>query len=134
MPKNTLSKFALVLAALAMLASVGRAALAEHITGYAPVDLSKWQPREAASAMALLEPIYRNHPESLEGDPELDIEFEEVDGVLVAEIEMSGMLDDAVKGAEYRAIIKRVGNVWRLDQLGVRWECYRGGGGLKPCS
>ncbi len=98
-----------------------------RLDGYNSVDLSNWQPRDAGSAMALVEPIYRNHPESGEGRPTLKIDMrKDGPGSLIIDLRLGGYLDDSVEGEEYRGIISRTDTGWRLDALGRRHICARG--------
>lgn len=98
-----------------------------RLEDYNVVDLSEWQPRTAESAMALVEPLYRNHPESEEGRPSLQVDMRnDESGSLVIDVTMGGYLDDSVAGEEYRAFISRTVEGWRLEVLGRRYICYRG--------
>ncbi len=98
-----------------------------RLDGYNPVDLSDWQPRTAPSAMALVEPIYRDHPYRLEGRPTLKIDLrKDGPGWLAVDITLRGFLDDSVDGEEYRGFISRSDTGWRLDVLGKRNICARG--------
>lgn len=100
----------------------------QQLDGYKPVDISSWQPRTAPSAMALVEPLYRGHPEASEGRPTLKIDLrpdEDGNGVII-DIEMRGYLDDSVSGEQYRALITWTEDGWTLKALGVRYICARG--------
>ena len=116
---------AVLAATLAVLPALGHAG---QLDGYEPVDLAKWKPRTATSAMALVEPLYRNHPEALEGRPELKIKLRKKKDALIIDIEQTGYLDDSVRGEKHRAIVVPSKNGWRLERLGVKRSCYRGGG------
>lgn len=121
---------AVLSAALILIAAAVTPVLAgadPQLAGYKPVDLSTWEQRTAASAMALIEPLYRGHPEAAEGRPTLKIDLrrDSGDGIVV-DIEMRGYLDDSVAGEDYRALIQWTEEGWRLDALGVRYICYRG--------
>lgn len=103
------------------------AAADDGLSGYKPVDLAAWQPRTAASVMALVEPLYRNHPESSEGQPSLKIELRKDEtGLFVVDIVLRGYLDDSVEGEEYRGLVARTEHGWRLEALGRRNICARG--------
>lgn len=103
------------------------------LEGYRPVDLASWEPRTAPSVMALVEPLYRDHPESLEGGPTLKIDLHPGDsGELIIELEMGGYLDDSVAGQQYRAIVVQSSGGWRLQALGTRYICARGSNAGKP--
>ena len=98
-----------------------------RLQDYNVVDLSDWQPRTADSAMALVEPLYRNHPESGEGRPTLKVDLRtDGPGTIVVDVVMEGYLDDSVAGEEYRGLISRAGTGWRLEALGRRHICARG--------
>ena len=98
-----------------------------RLEDYNVVDLSNWQPRTADSAMALLEPLYRYHPESDEGYPTLRIDMrKDGPGTLIVDVIMEGYLDDSVAGEEYRGFISRTGAGWWLVSLGRRHICARG--------
>ena len=98
-----------------------------RLDGYNSVDLSDWQPRTADTAMALVEPLYRNHPESSEGRPTLKVDMRrDGPGALIVDVVMGGYLDDSVEGEEYRVVISRTDAGWRLDALGRRNICARG--------
>jgi hypothetical protein len=66
----------LALAALAC-AALAQPALADPLAGYEPVDLSNYQPREAASAVMLLQDLFEGHPEAMEGRPVLKIDLKQ---------------------------------------------------------
>ncbi len=98
-----------------------------RLEDYNVVGLSDWQPRTAVSAMALVEPLYRNHPESGEGRPTLKIDMrKDGPGALVIDVTLGGYLDDSVDGEQYRGFISRTDTGWRLDALGRRHICARG--------
>ena len=98
-----------------------------RLNDYNQVDLSTWEPRIAPSVMALVEPIYRGHPEGPEGRPTLNIDLREGDtDNLVIEIELRGYLDDSVNGEQYRGIVVWSDQGWRLEALGQRNICARG--------
>ena len=98
-----------------------------RLEDYNVVDLSGWQPRTAESALALVEPLYRNHPESDEGRPTLKIDLRtDGPGILIVDVVMEGYLDDSVAGEEYRGVISRSGAGWQLEALGRRHICARG--------
>lgn len=115
-------------AAAAVLAALITSAAADsRLDGYNPVDLGAWEPRTAPSAMALVEPLYRAHPEGPEGRPTLTVDMRRDEaGALVIDIEMRGFLDDSVSGAQYRAVVSWSGPGWRLEALGARNICARG--------
>ncbi len=100
---------------------------ADQVDGYKPVDLSGWTPRTAASAMALVEPLYRAHPERMEGRPELKIHLRKEAGVLIIDIEATGFLDDSVRGEKYRAVVVPSAKGWHLRQLGIKRSCNHNG-------
>jgi hypothetical protein len=120
-------KMAAAVALLVALGLTSSAALAGQLDGFAPVDLSNWKPRTAASAMALVEPLYRGHPEGLEGRPKLKIELRKEANALIIDIEQTGFLDDSVRGEKHRAIVVQSPKGWRLERLGAKRSCYRGG-------
>lgn len=102
---------------------------------YKPVDISTWKP--ATSAMALLEPIYKGHPETLEGRPKLKIKIRKDGDKLVAIVVQTGFLDDSLKGSKHRAEIIQADGGWKLTKLGVAYKCWRGtekGWTTKKCS
>jgi len=114
------------------------AAAADGLTGYKPVDLTAWQPRTDDSVMALVEPLYRNHPESSEGRPSLKIELRKDEtGLFVVDIVLRGYLDDSVEGEEYRGLVAWTEHGWRLEALGRRNICARGPNAgqatMEPC-
>ncbi len=119
-----MKRLASALAALVMLASP---ALASPLDGYAPVDLTDFQPKEGPSAIGLLIDLIEAHPESLEGNPATKIEMKPTaDGAaLQVDVEMTGYLDDAVAGEKYRAIIVPA-STWRIEALGKQYKCRRG--------
>jgi len=99
----------------------------QRLVGYMPVDLSSWQPRTAPSVMALVEQLYRGHPEAVEGRPTLKIDLRRDSGdAIVVDIEMRGYLDHSVDGEDFRAFVIWTEKGWRLDALGVRYICSGG--------
>jgi hypothetical protein len=112
------------LAAFGLLAAP---ALAGPLDGYAPVDLTDFQPKEGPSAIGLLVDLIEAHPESLEGNPATKIEMKPTgDGrALQVDVEMTGYLDDAVDGEKYRAILMPA-STWRIEALGRQIKCRRG--------
>jgi hypothetical protein len=102
------------------------AAGADEMPGLSPVDLNRYEPRRAASPLSLIEPLVRNHPESLEGRPSLRIDMRKDGERFVAEIETGGLLDDAIEARQFRALIGRRDGQWELQALGQRWRCSRG--------
>lgn len=123
-----------ILTAIAVLfASTVTAQSDDRLDGYNPVDLTTWQPRTARSAMALVEPLYRDHPYSSEGRPKLLVDLRKHEsGGLVVDIMLRGYLDDSVDGEEYRGLISRTDAGWRLDALGRRNICARGANAGEP--
>ena len=122
--KQKMAAAVVLLAALGLTSSV---ALAGQLDGFAPVDLSNWKPRTAASAMALVEPLYRGHPEGMEGRPKLKIELRKEANVVIIDVEQTGFLDDSLRGEKHRAIVVRSPKGWHLKRLGKKRSCYRGG-------
>lgn len=118
------ARAAVLFAALCLAPSLVQAG---QLDGYAPVNLSNWKPRTAPSAMALVEPLYRGHPEGMEGRPILKIELRKEGETLVIDIEQTGFLDDSVRGEKHRAIVVQSSTGWRLQRLGKKVSCYRGG-------
>lgn len=125
-----------ILAAVALAAACSaNAAFADDqaLDGYRPVDLSGWQSRVASSALGTLEPLYRNHPEMLEGRPTMTLNLKKGDdGNLIIDLEMRGYLDDSVEGEQYRAHVTQGQNGWELLDLGVRYICARGANAGTP--
>ncbi len=74
----------------------------------------------------LLLPYIGNHPESLEGRPELDLSIRRHESSLIVDLTLSGYLDDSVSGEHYRGIVVRSSKGWELVDLGVKYICYRG--------
>jgi hypothetical protein len=106
---------------------------------YAAVDVAAWKPSPAASLTALLAPILRGHPESLEGRPSLKLAaHKEISGKgLIVEIEMLGYLDDAVAGEQFLGFVEHGANGWVMRSLWKRSLCARGASAGqwtgKPC-
>ena len=97
----------LALAAL-FCTALAQPALADPLAGYEAVDLSEFKPREAASAVMLLQDLFEGHPETVaEGRSVLKIDLKHNDdrSALLVDLEMSGYLDDSVDGEKYRAIV-----------------------------
>jgi hypothetical protein len=115
-----------LLSACAVVGLAGSTAFAADMAGFAPVDLGGHQPLRAATAMSLLEPLIRNHPERLEGRPTLTIDLRREGDGLVATVEMGGLLDDSVEARQFRALIGRRDEQWELQALGQRQRCARG--------
>jgi hypothetical protein len=118
----------LALAALAC-AALAAPALADPLAGYEPVDLSDYQPREAASAVMLLQDLFEGHPEAMEGRPVLKIDLKQTEdrSALLIDLEMTGYLDDSVSGEQYRAIVvEGTKHMFRLEKLGKKIKCGRG--------
>ena len=125
-------RFILLIALAAMAAPTAQAA-DDRLAGYLPVDLSAWTPRSGPSAMDLVAPLYRYHPDWGEGRPGLQITLrEDPDSKLVVDIEMTGYTGDSVAGSQYRAIIARTDSGWTLEALSERYICYRGRNAGKP--
>lgn len=121
---STLAAVMLFIAALVAPLSVSAG---DRLAGYKPVDLASWQPRTSSSVLALVEPLYRDHPEAVEGRPTLRIDLRgDNAGGLVIDIDLNGFLDDSVAGAQYRAFVVETEQGWRLDALGERNICARG--------
>lgn len=118
----------LALAALAC-AALAAPALADPLAGYEPVDLTDYQPREAASAVMLLQDLFEGHPEAMEGRPVLKIDLKQTEdrSALLIDLEMTGYLDDSVSGEQYRAIVvEGTKHMFRLEKLGKKIKCGRG--------
>ena len=125
-------RFLLIAAAL-VIATPTIATADGRLADYNAVDLSSWQPRDAASAMDLVAKIYQGHPESTDGRPGLKVEMRRDDDFkLVIDIELTGFLDDSVMGSQHRAIVSRGSKGWHLEALGQRNLCYRGSSPGKP--
>jgi uncharacterized membrane-anchored protein len=113
---------------------------AQEFVGFEQMDISAWEPREAKSLMAIVEPLYRNHPESAEGRPTLRVDVRKgVDGRFRVEVERTGLADDAIESVQHRAIIARNGDLWRLEAMGWRQRCNPGRGWasswtIRPCA
>ena len=76
--------------------------------------------------MTLLEPLYRNHPERLEGRPTLRITMRrEGDRRLVMDVELGGLLDDAIEARAFRAVVEKEERGWMVVALGTRQRCAR---------
>jgi hypothetical protein len=102
-------------------------ALAGDLMGFEPTSLAQHRPHRAESLMALVEPLYGKHPESGEGRATLRVDMRRSDdGRYIVDIEMGGLLDDAIDGRSYRAVIVRTQGNWELQALGQRWRCARG--------
>jgi hypothetical protein len=101
--------------------------LASPLDGYAPVDLTDFQPKEGPSAIGLLIDLIEVHPESLEGNPEMRIGMKPTEdgSALQVDVEMTGYLDDSVAGEKYRALLVPA-NAWRIEALGKQYKCRRG--------
>ena len=122
-----LKRLLLTATLLSILAGPAAADDVKDLTGFRPVDISTWEPRTSQSLMALVEPVYRNHPESLEGRPSLSIELrEDGRGGIYVDIRLGGLLDDSVAAELYRALISQTAGGWQLDAVGVRFLCARG--------
>jgi hypothetical protein len=119
----------LALAAL-ICAALAQPALADPLAGYEPVDLSDYQPREAASAVMLLQDLFEGHPETVaEGRSvlKIDLRHNEDRSALLIDLEMTGYLDDSVDAEKYRAIVvEGTKHTFRLDRLGKKTKCGRG--------
>lgn len=81
----------------------------------------------------LLLPYIGNHPESLEGRPELDLSIRRHESSLIVDLTMSGYLDDSVSGEHYRGIVVRSSKGWELVDLGVKYICWRGVSATGKC-
>jgi hypothetical protein len=130
-------KFALAVMAVA----ISWPAFSDELSGFKPVALEKHDPRQAATLMSLVEPLFRNHPESVEGNATLKVEMKRLeDRRYIVEVETGGMLDDSIDGRHYRALIGRRDGEWELQALGERWRCAKGFMGTmrtwttRPCS
>ena len=110
--------------------ALAQPALADPLAGYEAVDLSEFKPREAASAVMLLQDLFEGHPETVvEGRSVLKIDLKHNDdrSALLVDLEMSGYLDDSVDGEKYRAIVvEGTKHMFRLDRLGKKIKCGRG--------
>ena len=95
---------------------------------YAPVSLAKWKIRTAASVIDLFFPITKNHPESLEGRPEMALSIRRGSNAntLTVRITNTGYLDDSVSGEKFVAIVSRNTEGWYLDNLWRQNLCSRG--------
>ncbi len=99
-----------------------------------------WREWSGDSVMALLEPILGNHPEGMEGKPEVSISLKKAhwlpsmtkfprfaSGEFIAvRIERHGFLDDSVAGDRYFAAVKQTDNGWKVDALWQQNMCARG--------
>ena len=114
---------------LAMLAALAAPALADPLEGYEAIDLAEYNPREAASAVMLLQDLFEGHPETMEGRSVLKIDLTKTEdgSAIQIDLEMSGYLDDSVSGEQYRAIVvEGTEHTFRLDRLGRKVMCGRG--------
>jgi hypothetical protein len=74
----------------------------------------------------ILVPYLRGHPESLEGRPGVSLTISASGERLVADIVLTGYLDDSVAGEHYRGFIVQSPGGWELTDLGVTPICARG--------
>lgn len=112
----------LVLLALLLAAPAG----AQSLSGFTPMAPAFWPLGPAPDPVTLLEPLYRNHPESLEGRPTLRITMRrEGERRLVMDVELGGLLDDATEARAFRAVVEKEVRGWMVVALGTRQRCAR---------
>ncbi len=95
---------------------------------YAPVSLAHWKSRTAASVLDLFRPITKNHPEALEGRPEMALTIRRgfIANTLTVRITNLGYLDDSLTGEKFVAIVTRNAEGWYLENLWRQYLCARG--------
>lgn len=72
-------------------------------------------------------PFLRDHPESLEGNPALDMAVRRVEAGFKVDIVKSGFLDDSVSGQHWRGfVIQNSDGQWELLTMAVKDVCRRG--------
>ncbi len=97
------------------------------------VSMKGFKPVEIAAASATSDnvinlpvPFMTGHPEGLEGRPSLDLSIRKHEDRLIVDLKLEGYLDDSVFGEHYRGSIVQTANGWKLLELGVKPQCYRG--------
>lgn len=70
---------------------------------------------------------WANHPETMEGKPTAIMSMRPGRGTMIVDLRMEGLLDDAVSGEHYRAIVApRPDGGWFTIAVGKRIQCARG--------
>ncbi|MEP5938276.1 MAG: hypothetical protein ABJ239_08115 [Erythrobacter sp.] len=99
-----------------------------------------WKDWRGSSITALLEPILGNHPEGMEGRPEIAIEMSKARwnrmsfqkppksaaNFIAIEIERHGFADDSVSGDRYLAAAIQTDGGWKISRLWSQQMCARG--------
>ena len=111
----------------------------EDAEGSSPV--TQWQRQRAPRRFQAAGPGFRHADELLFSlaDHLVDLRSEDAgvsvtlrarddEGNVVGAIVLDGYLDDSVRGHEYRASLRREGDVWHMATLMARQLCRRGGG------
>ena len=126
--KNTIGAallFGLALATLLVLGNlVVRDAFADD--GFTKIRVA---PGLATSSnfIDVLLPFLSNHPETDEGQGEMALKVDKVDGAYRVEITKTGYLDDSVSGEVYRGnVIRTKDGQWELIEMVVKPICSRG--------
>jgi hypothetical protein len=99
-----------------------------------------WTHWTGASVTALLEPILGNHPEGLEGSPEVTVrmkkarwrdmslkrQFMRIQTILAVEIERHGFADHSASGDRYFVAVAQTQDGWKVERLWSQQMCARG--------
>ncbi len=110
----------------ALLALLAGPAAAQGMGGFTPLAPAFWPQGPAPDPVTLLEPLYRNHPESPEGRPTLRITMRRETGArLLMDVELGGLLDDSIEARAFRAVVERGERGWGVVAIGTRHRCAR---------
>ena len=72
-------------------------------------------------------PYWTGHPETMEGEPTASVSMRPEGDVMIVDLRKEGLLDDAVSGEHYRAVVvSRPDGGWFTIELGRRIQCARG--------
>ncbi|WP_376091622.1 hypothetical protein ACE7GA_22080 [Roseomonas sp. CCTCC AB2023176] len=101
-------------------------AVAQGTGGFSPMAPAFWPLGPAPDPVTLLEPLYRNFPERIEGRPTLKISMRREGAQrLVVDVELAGLLDDSIEARAFRAVVEREERGWMVVALGTRARCAR---------
>lgn len=101
---------------------------------------AEWSAWRGDSIASLLEPLLRDHPESLEGRPQVELRIEkrtwqrtlisarvpEREPFLAVWITRRGFADDSVSGDRSFLAVKQSDGMWRVDKMWRQQMCARG--------
>ena len=101
------------------------------LEGYAFETADDGESPPLAHPLDAVAPYWSGHPESMEGGPGLDLtmrtEASANGDVIVVDLMLTGLLDDAVAAERYRALLTPRPGGWFTIATGRQVRCARGG-------